>query len=124
MYLELFPLCMAGQVIDEQGWTKLNFDSGCASSVIPRSWSTAIEKPNGRQFKTANGQIIDDEGLGEIVGKDEWGRPLRMRGRRADVAKPLIAASSMLTERIGILLRHGQPLFSLHSLLLYTSRVP
>ena len=45
--------------------------------------------------------IIEDEGLGELVGKDEWGRPLRMRGRRADVTKPLIAASSMLTERIG-----------------------
>ena len=82
---------------------KLNFDSGCASSVLPREWSKALTAPSNRKFKTANGAIIADEGLGVLEGINENGGRMRLRGRRAAVGKPLIAASEMLKRRIAVL---------------------
>ena len=108
-FLELFntsevPLkTEVRKAVDEQGWVRLNFDSGCASSVLPREWSKALTAPSNRKFKTANGAIIADEGLGVLEGINENGGRMRLAGRRAAVGKPLIAASEILKRRIGIL---------------------
>ena len=105
-FLELFALPAAQsnqKAIDEDGWMKLNFDSGCASSVVPREWVKAISPPSGRKFKTANGVIIADEGLGVLEGISENGEAMRFAGRRAAVGKPLASASELLKSRIGLM---------------------
>ena len=106
-FLELFAMPKHEpnfpKAIDKDGWLKLNFDSGCASSVVPREWVQAISEPSSRKFKTAGGEIISDGGLGVLEGITENGEPMRFAGRRAKVGKPLAAASEMLKHRIGML---------------------
>ena len=89
--------------IDKDVWLKLNFDSGCAKSVVPREWVEAASEPSKQKFKTAGGQIIDDEGLVVLEGINENGDQMRFAGRRAAVKNPLAAASEMLKHRIGLL---------------------
>ena len=80
---------------------KLNFDSGCATSVIPRARGPQLSAPSKKRFKTASGDILPDEGLGVLKGMNEGGGRMRLSGRRAAAGKPFIAAS-MLMSRIGI----------------------
>eukprot|EP00959_Pyramimonas_sp_CCMP1952_P412083 8635034-Pyramimonas_sp.AAC.1 len=74
---------------------------------MPSSWSAAVGTPSGRQYRAAGGQIIDDEGLGEIRGVDENNRKARFRARRAAVTKPLASASKMLNRKIGYMEKAG-----------------
>ena len=107
--LELFaadhelPSEPARKVVDERGWAKLNFDSGCDTSVIPSARGPQLSAPSKKRFKTASGDILPDEGLGVLEGMNESGGRMRLSGRRATVGKPLIAASEMLKKRIGVL---------------------
>ena len=70
---------------------------------MPRDWVEACAGPSNRKFKTATGEIIEDEGLGVLEGISESGGPMRFAGRRAAVGKPLAAASEMLKGRIGLM---------------------
>ncbi|CAK0837809.1 unnamed protein product, partial [Prorocentrum cordatum] len=110
MFLELFSAEreenakeVNRKIVDDKGWVKVNFDSGCASSVIPREWTPATSAPSSQRFKTASDGIIADEGGGVLEGINENGARMRIAGRRAAVTKPLISASEMLNKRIGIL---------------------
>ncbi|CAK0841849.1 unnamed protein product [Prorocentrum cordatum] len=110
MFLELFSAEreesakeVNRRIVDDKGWVKVNFDSGCASSVIPRAWTPATSAPSSQRFKTASGGIIADEGGGVLGGVNENGARMRLAGRRAAVTKPLVSASEMLRKRIGIL---------------------
>ncbi|CAK0860922.1 unnamed protein product [Prorocentrum cordatum] len=110
MFLELFSAEreesakeVNGGIVGDKGWVKVNFDSGCASSVIPREWTPATSAPSSQRFKTASGGIIADEGGGVLEGVNENGARMRLAGRRAAVTKPLVSASEMLKKRIGIL---------------------
>ncbi|CAK0906615.1 unnamed protein product, partial [Prorocentrum cordatum] len=110
MFLELFSAEreesakeVNRRIVDDKGWVKVNFDSGCASSVIPRAWTPATSAPSSQRFKTASGGIIADEGGGVLEGVNENGARMRLAGRRAAVTKPLVSASEMLRKRIGIL---------------------
>ena len=93
------PVC----VIDSNDWVQVNFDSGAAAAVIPSAWCAPSGKPSGRQHRAANGQILDDEGMGEIKGFDENYREARFRARSAAVTKPLASASKMLNDKLGYL---------------------
>ncbi|CAK0875118.1 unnamed protein product [Prorocentrum cordatum] len=110
MFLELFSAEreesakeVNRRIVDDKGWVKVNFDSGCASSVIPREWTPATSAPSSQRFKTARGGIIADEGGGVLEGVNENGARMRIAGRRAAVTKPLVSASEMLKKRVGIL---------------------
>ncbi|CAK0796647.1 unnamed protein product [Prorocentrum cordatum] len=74
---------------------------------MDEDWAEEVGAPSGRQYRTASGQIIDDEGLGEIRGVDENNRRARFRARRAAVTKPLASASKMPSDKIGYMDKEG-----------------
>ena len=111
-YLELFAMQSASAApVVEDGWLKLNFDSGAAATVMPSSWAKAQGAPSGKQFRTATGQVIDDEGYGEVLGRDEYNRPAKFKARRAQVRKPLVSAASMLSNKVSFMDKDGGIIF-------------
>ena len=53
-------------------------------------------------FKTASGEIIQDEGPLRFVGKSEDGRRLALNGRVTDIHKPLVSAAKVAERNLVI----------------------
>ena len=51
-------------------WMRTNLDSGCAMTTFPRAYGTG-NGGNGREYKTASGEFIKDEGGVSVTARDE-----------------------------------------------------
>ena len=65
----------------------------------------------GQRYKTASGEIIRDEGLGELHGSTEGGQGMRLQGRIAAVHKPLVSASRALRSHVAFMDSNGGYVF-------------
>jgi hypothetical protein len=73
-------------------WQKFNWDSGAAQTVLPKEFAPEA-RPTGRKYKTASAELIEDYGELVLTGMNEKNALSRVRGRLAEVHKPLVAAS-------------------------------
>ena len=97
-----FDLCAFGKnlapwvVKDENGsaWSRFNLDTGAAVTVFPEGLVEPTGSASRNTYKTASGEFVEDLGEGIVSGLGEDGCSRRLRGRIAQVHKPLIAASA------------------------------
>lgn len=83
-------------VKDEKGcvWSRFNLDTGAAVTVFPEGLAEPTGSASRNTYKTASGEFVEDLGEGIVSGLGEDGCSRRLRGRIAQVHKPLIAASA------------------------------
>ena len=100
-------------VFDGQGqWIKMNYDTGAAQTAFPRAIASEFsEKPvvgNGQCYRSATGELIEDEGGLKVTAETERGDMARVSGRVASVHKPLVsAAKSAGFGQNGWITKHG-----------------
>ena len=63
--------------------------------ALPPGIGRTFGPPNNSTYKTASGEIIEDEGAVELQGIGENGSKMALHGRRSGVHKPLVAASQV-----------------------------
>ena len=91
------PPSFALAAVDDDNWIRLNVDTGAAVTVIPAKMVPEA-KGNGRYYRTASGERIEDKGSVVLHGGDELGQQRRVRGRVADVHKVLVAAGAVAVD--------------------------
>ena len=87
---------VCGFCVDNPGWLKVNFDTGCGQTVFPLDVGEAEEGSSGKVYKDASGNLVKDEGYYLFEGLDEYGRGVDLGGRRAAVHKCLGSAAQIL----------------------------
>jgi uncharacterized Fe-S cluster protein YjdI len=75
-------------------WVKMNLDSGAGVTSFPVSWGPE-KNGDGRKYKTASGEIIEDGGGWEFLGYDENDKYRSIGGRLMNVHKALCSAGVM-----------------------------
>ena len=70
----------------------MKLDSGCAMTTFPRAHGSG-KGGNGREYKTASGEFIKDEGGVSATARDEHNEVRKITGRIADIHKPLESPS-------------------------------
>jgi len=76
-----------------ENWIKLNLDSGSAITGFPRAFRPdGHSGGNGKSYRAATGELVADEGGVKVKAEDELGQLRGVRGRIADIHKPLLAA--------------------------------
>ena len=83
--------------LDEDGWLRINLDTGAAASVWPEAACYGKRQPaeTSRVFKTATGECVRSGSVLTVSGEDAWGQTVRVKGHTAPVHKPLAAASDV-----------------------------
>ena len=91
---EKMELSLATFMQKPDEWIKINFDSGAAVSALPKKFAPGSGlSSNGRCYKTASGDLIQDAGAIKFSGEDENGNKRGVKGRLMDVHTPLVSAS-------------------------------
>ena len=78
-------------------WQKFNLDTGAAITAFPQDQPgiLRVAEPSGRSYKTASGEIVEDQGEGLVKGAGEDTVLRTLRGRIAPVHKPLVSAAAV-----------------------------
>ena len=84
---------LEAQTPGKEDWIKCNLDSGCALTAFPRSFGKGDGRGNGSTYKTASGELMKDEGGLRLTASDEHNVARSLKGRVADIHKPLVAPS-------------------------------
>ena len=74
-------------------WIKIGVDTVPGKTAWPQSitYGTTIPGDSDLTFRTATGELVKGGKRMQIVGCDEWGSNLRIRGVQAPVCKPLLS---------------------------------
>ena len=110
--LELATLEMLdlNAVEDAGTWIRMNLDSGSAGTVFPENAEYAEEfgdTISGKIFRTATGELIEPSRRAKFSGQDEYGQQVEIKGMKAPVHKPLVAAGDMVQKNLVILSSQG-----------------
>lgn len=91
----------------EDRWVCFNYDSGAAIAAFPESFAPEGGRGNGQNYKTASGELLQDQGAVRISAYDERGRARGLTGRVMKVHKPLISASQVAKKQCSWLSEGG-----------------
>jgi hypothetical protein len=83
---------------DKAAWRRMTLDTGAGTTAFPNSYGAAFGKlseSNGAMYNTATGEFTEDQGTVAATGWNGKGQRCRIRGRVADIHKPLISGSSV-----------------------------
>ena len=74
-------------------WIEIGVDTGAGKTAWPQSFTygTMIPGDSDLIFRTATGELVKGCKRMQIVGCDDWGSNLRIRGVQALVCKPLLS---------------------------------
>ena len=76
------------------GWMRLTFDTGAAVTAFPLDVGSGTHTdPSTATYKTASGEILQDQGGVRVEGTSEHDSLVAMQGRTADVHKILLSAA-------------------------------
>ena len=80
--------------VDDQGWIRINFDSGAGWSAFPADadYGDISGPPAKIRLKTASGEILEGGSSYRVEGTDEYGESIGVNGIKAPVHKPLASA--------------------------------
>ena len=81
-------------------WIKIGVDTGAGKTAWPQSITcgTMIPGDSDLTFRTAIGELVKGGKRMQIVGCDDWGSNLRIRGVQAPVCKPLLSVGEYTTK--------------------------
>ena len=81
-------------------WIKIGVDTGAGKTAWPQSitYGTMIPGDSDLTFRTATGELVKGGKRMQIVGCDDWGSNLRIRGVQAPVCKPLLSVGEYTTK--------------------------
>lgn len=92
----------------EKGWTKLvvNFDTGAAITAVPKRLAESgllkgDRRNSSTSYKTASGELLEDEGGVLVKGYDHHGRGRSVQGRLVNVHRTLGQRRSRYKEEHG-----------------------
>ena len=97
-----------------EGWTKLvvNFDTGAAITAVPKELEDkgllkSDKDTMSRSYKTASGELLEDEGGVVVQGYDSKGYGRSVEGRLVNVHR-MLASGSAVTKKNTVLLSGNQ----------------
>ena len=92
---------------DEGQWIVANFDTGAAITAIPKKLGkllgAEVTEPNGKEYKTASGELLADQGGILLKGLDKYGQGRSLKGRLADVHRTLVAGTAVTKQNLVVL---------------------
>ena len=108
------PECELSLVERQGPWIKVpaTLDSGAAENVCPRNMLPKIlaqRNVGAKQFVAANGAKIKDEGVKVVKFRTKEGVDRRIQFVVADVVKPLVSMSKVITAGNRVILKDQQP---------------
>ena len=82
-----------------RGWIKIGVDTGAGKTAWPQSitYGTMIPGDSDLTFRAATGELVKGGKRLQVVGCDDWGSNLRIRGVQALVCKPLLSVGEYTT---------------------------
>ena len=97
------------------GWFKIGVDTGAGKTAWPQSitYGTMIPGDSDFTFRTATGELVKGGKRMQIVGCDDWGSNLRIRGVQAPVCKPLLSVGEYTTKG-GVTVLYGNKGYTFH----------
>ena len=91
-------------------WTKVvvNFDTGAAITAVPRSLAEeglvqGDKEASSTSYKTASGELLEDEGGVLVKGYDHQGRGRSIRGRLVNVHRTLASGTEVAKKNMVVL---------------------
>ena len=94
----------------EKGWTKLvvNFDIGAAITAVPKHLAEAgllkgDRRNSSTSYKTASGELLEDEGGVLVKGYDHHGRGRSVQGRLVNVHRTLVSGTALTKKNMVVL---------------------
>ena len=77
-------------------WIKIGVDTGAGKTAWPQSITcgTMIPGDSDLTFRTATGELVKGGKRMQIVGCDDWGFTLKIRGVQSPVCKPLLSVEN------------------------------
>lgn len=96
-----FNSVRVGHEVDKEGWIRCLLDSGASRTVFPADADYGVKEKADQKFtfKCANGENMESGDAFKMLGYDEFGNGLSVKGLLVDgVTKPLVAPGQ-LTER-------------------------
>ena len=80
-------------------WIKIGLDTGAGKTAWPQSitYGTTIPGDCDLTFRTVTGELVKGGKRMQIVGCDDWGSNLRIRGVQAPVCTPLLSVGEYTT---------------------------
>ena len=96
------------------GWTKLvvNFDTGAAITAVPqhlveKGLLRSDRKSSSTSYKTASGELLEDQGGVLVEGYDQHCRGRSIQGRLVDVHRTLVSGAAVTRKNTVILSDEG-----------------
>ena len=103
--------------VEVQGseWIKIGVDTGVGKTAWPQSitYGTMIPGDSDVTFRAAAGELVKGGKRMQIVGCDDWGSNLRIRGVQATVCKPLLSVGEYTTKG-GVTVLYGDKVHMFH----------
>ena len=84
--------------VEDGSWIKLNLDSGSAGTVFPIKANYGVDIEGGKTvtYKTATAELVESAGGIKVKGQEfSSGQMIEVKGMRAPVHKPLLAAGDV-----------------------------
>ena len=80
-------------------WITIGVDTGAGKTAWPQSitYGTTIPGDSDLTIRTATGELVKGGKRMHVVGCDDWGSNLRVRGVQAPVCKPLLSVGDYTT---------------------------
>ena len=96
-------------------WIKIGVDTGAGKTAWPQSitYGTTIPGDSDLTFRTATGELVKGGKRMHVVGCDDWGSNLRIRGVQAPVCKPLLSVGEYTTMG-GVTVLYGDKGYMFH----------
>ena len=96
-------------------WIKIGVDTGAGKTAWPQSitYGTTIPGDSDLTFRTASGELVQGGKRMHVVGCDDSGSQLRVRGLQAPVCKPLLSVGEYTTMG-GVTVLYGDKGYMFH----------
>ena len=112
-----YPNVDALQEFEKRGseWIKIGVDTGAGKTAWPQSitYGTMIPGDSDLTFRKAAGELVKGGKRMQVVGCDDWGSNLRIRGVQAPVCKPLLSVREYTTMD-GVTVLYGDEGYMFH----------
>ena len=98
-YLDVDALQQESEKMRRSEWIKIGVDTGARKTAWPQSitYGTTIPGDSDLTFRTATGELVKGGKRVHVVGCDDWGSNLRVRGVQAPLCKPLLSVGEYTT---------------------------
>ena len=96
-------------------WIKIGVDTGAGKTAGPQNitYGSTIPGDSDLTFRTATGELAKGGKRMHVVGCDDWGSNLRVRGVQAPVCKPLLSVGEYTTMG-GVTVLYGDKGYMFH----------